>query len=144
MNLILRRWKSNDECTIGELYDDSGKFVCFTLEDIVREVEGEPVSSWKVRDETAIPVGRYRVTITNSKRFKRPLPLLNMVEGFEGIRIHPGNVHTDTSGCILPGIGVHAGDKGLHESRVAFNKVYDLIDDALMHGDEVWLDVRNS
>ena len=142
MNLILRRWKSNDECTIGELYKD-GTFLCYTLEDIVREQEGVPVSQWKIPGETAIPKGRYRVTITNSKRFKRPLPLLNMVEGFDGVRIHAGNVHTDTSGCILTGIGVHAGDKGLHESRVAFNKVYDLIDDALMHGDDVWLDIRN-
>ena len=142
MNLVLRRWKSNDECTIGELYGDDGKFLVYTLEDIVRERPGEPVSSWKIPGETAIPVGRYRVTITNSKRFKRPLPLLNMVEGFEGIRIHPGNVHTDTSGCILTGVGVHLGDKGLHESRVAFNKVYDLIDEELMHGGEVWLDVR--
>ena len=45
---------------------------------------GEPVAAWKVPGETAIPSGRYRVTITPSARFKRELPLLNRVAGFEG------------------------------------------------------------
>ena len=141
MELILRRRPSNDTCTIGELYEGA-KFLCFTLEDVVREQEGVPVKVWKIKDSTAIPRGRYRITITHSPAFNKPLPLLNDVPGYSGIRIHPGNSAADTSGCILVGVGVHLGDKGLHESRVAFKKVYDLIDEALFKGDDVWIDVR--
>ena len=144
MNLILRRRPSGYKCTIGEMYGNDGLLVCYTLEDVVREVIGQPVMAWKIKGETAIPQGRYRITLTNSKRFKRVLPLVNMVEGFEGIRIHPGNTDADTEGCILPGMSVSPDENSVLESRYAFAKVYKLIDTALMAGEEVWIDVRNS
>ena len=143
MNLVLRRKPSNDTCTIGELYDGSGTFLCYTCEDVIREQEGVPVMAWKVPGETAIPQGRYRITITNSKHFNRPLPLLNMVEGFEGIRIHPGNGPQDTEGCLLPGMSVQPEDKGVLESRHAFEKIYALIDAELITGAEVFIEIRN-
>ena len=143
MNLILRRKPSNDNCTIGELYDDEGTFLCYTLEDVVREIADQAVEAWKVPGETAIPQGRRRIIITNSKRFQRPLPLLVGVPGFEGIRIHPGNGPDDTEGCILPGMSVAPDGNSVLESRHAFRKVYDLINDALTVGEEVWIDVRN-
>ena len=142
MNLVLRRRPSTEFATIGELYLE-GNFLCFTLEDVVREIEGQPVSAWKVKGETAIPQGKYRVTITKSERFKRDLPLLNMVAGFEGVRIHPGNRAEDTEGCILPGMSIGPDGWSVVESRYAFNKVYGLIDSALHDGDEVHIDVRN-
>lgn len=82
--------------TIGELYIDE-QFHCYTLEDVVRE--GQP----KVYGETAIPKGRYEVTLTFSNRFKKTMPLLHHVPGFEGIRIHKGNTDADSLGCILVG-----------------------------------------
>ena len=142
MNLVLRRKPSNDKCTIGELYA-GGTFACYTLEDVVREIPGQPVYSWKIKGQTAIPQGKYRVTETMSKRFERMLPLVNMVPGFEGIRIHPGNKAEDTEGCILPGMSVTPDEYAVLESRRAFQKVYDLIGAELSKGEEVYLDVRN-
>lgn len=144
LNLILRRRPSTTKCTIGELYLDSGEFVCFTCEDVVREMAHLPVTQWKVKGESAIPQGRYRITISLSERFKRNLPLLNMVPGFGGIRIHPGNTAADTEGCILPGNFVHPDGEGVSDSRTAFQKVYGLIDEALAAGDDVYIEVRNA
>lgn len=139
---VLRRQPSTDHCTIGELYAE-GQFVCYVLEDVVRELENIPVSEWKVKGETAIPQGRYRITITKSERFGRPLPFLNMVPGFAGIRIHPGNTDKDTEGCLLPGMSVAPNGEAVLESRTAFKKVYEMIDESLMQGDEVWIEIRN-
>lgn len=143
MNLVLRRKPSTETCTIGELYGKDGAFLCYVLEDVVREQEGVPVAAWKVPGKTAIPQGRYRVTITLSKRFGKVLPLLNMVEGFDGIRIHPGNTAADTEGCLLPGMSVAQDGNSVLESRFAFAKVYKLIDETLMTGEDVFIEVRN-
>ena len=80
MNLELKRVKFGEDYTIGHLSVD-GRFLCYTLEDKVREVIGEPVSSWKVQNQTAIPKGVYPVIITMSARFRTRLPLLMDVPG---------------------------------------------------------------
>lgn len=142
LNLILRRRPSNETCTIGELYE-AGTFLCYTCEDVIREIPGIPISGWKIPKMSAIPHGRYRITISYSEHFGRDLPMLNMVPGFAGIRIHPGNGPEDTEGCLLPGMSLMPEDKGVLESRAAFKKLYELIDEALMAGDEVFIEIRN-
>lgn len=140
VNLTLYRRPSQGDCTIGELEID-GAFECYTLEDRIREEAGRPVAEWKVKGETAIPAGRYRVTITFSQRFQRELPLLNAVPGFEGVRIHPGNTAADTEGCIL--VGTQVARDAVLNSRQAFAHLFDKIDAALELGDEVFIDVLN-
>ena len=51
--------------------------------------------------ETAIPFGFYHGQVTYSPAFKREMPLIKNVPGFNGIRIHGGNNIDDTYGCIL-------------------------------------------
>jgi len=141
MNLELQRRPSLAHCTIGDLSVD-GVAQCFTLEDVVREKLGEPVSAWKIAGETAIPAGRYRITVTHSQRFNRDLPLLNDVPGFLGVRIHPGNTDADTEGCILVGSGVEG--EAITESRLAFGVLFEKIRDAVNRGEEAWIDVKNA
>lgn len=114
MKLTLVRTNFTNVATVGELSVD-GEFQCFTLEDVVREGP-------KVMHETAIPAGIYTVEITYSNRFKRDLPLLRAVPGFEGIRIHAGNTAADTSGCIL--VGVTKGSNLIGSSVKAFDPLY--------------------
>ena len=68
MKLLLERQPSHLTCTLGSLYVND-EFECFTLEDVVREIEGRPVSEWKIHGQTAIPAGEYFVTLENSPRF---------------------------------------------------------------------------
>lgn len=113
MKLQLKRLHRTDLSTIGELYVD-GVFECYTLEDVEREV--------KIKSETAIPKGTYKVIVTMSNRFKRLLPLLMNVPNFEGIRIHPGNTNHDTEGCIL--VGQTRSKDFIGKSRKAFDNLF--------------------
>ena len=137
MKLELVRRTFGEKATTGDLYID-GVWESFTLEDHVR-------TGPKVPGETAIPEGVYRVIVTPSPRFKRPLPLLVNVPGFDGIRIHPGNSHEDTAGCLLVGEGVHelSGEPRLTKSVSAFNCLYEKIEEALEAGESVSIYVRN-
>lgn len=119
------------EYTIGRL-SCVGVPICDTLEDKVRPV--------KIKHETAIPTGRYEVLITWSDRFKKPMPILLNVEGFEGIRIHSGNTISDTSGCILVGENKEVGK--VINSRIAFTKVFAIIQEALQNGGKVYITIE--
>jgi hypothetical protein len=118
VKLLLDRKEYDKDSTLGDLYLD-GVFECVTLEDQVREGP-------KVKGETAIPEGTYEVLLTHSPRFKRTLPLLVDVPGFDGIRIHPGNTADDTEGCLLVGENVSnvSGKPFLIHSRAAFDRLY--------------------
>ena len=131
MKLTLERSWCGPVCTIGTLRVD-GEFAAFTLEDVVREE--------KIAGETAIPAGEYNVVITPSARFKRDLPLVEDVPGFEGIRIHPGNDAGDTEGCIL--VGLAKGKDYVSESRKAFDILFPKIKSALDAGETVTLEVK--
>jgi hypothetical protein len=119
MELHLKRKWLTLRSTVGEL-SIGGEFECFVLEDRYR-----PPPEAKVPGQTAIPCGRYEVRITPSRRFKRDLPLLLAVPGFEGIRIHPGNTAADTEGCLLPGRRRTADQ--VRESKSAFDRLFDLL-----------------
>ena len=48
-----------------------------------------------------VPALTYRVDVTISPRFKRPLPILLQVPGRTGIRFHRGSRPEHSKGCIL-------------------------------------------
>jgi len=113
MVITIKRLYKTDTSTIGELLIN-GIFECFTLEDTERKV--------KIKGETAIPKGTYKVIINESNRFKRLLPLLIDVPDFEGVRIHSGNSNHDTEGCIL--VGQTRNKNYIGQSRKAFDKLF--------------------
>lgn len=119
MEMTLTRIAKNKTYTIGRL-EIEGTYFCDTLEPAWRDIGwGKPGK--KIAGKTAIPEGRYAVTVTFSPRFKRWLPLLLHVPMFEGIRIHAGNSAEDTAGCILPGLNTVKGrvtDSRIWEKRI--------------------------
>ena len=134
MKLQLARKFKKNKYTIGKLYYYSNileRWVYFsdTLEDKDRDLnkDGDLNDSGegKVYGETAIPYGTYQMVITWSPKFQRDLPLLMNVNGFEYIRIHPGNTAEDSHGCILVGINKEVGK--VLESQATFKKLMELL-----------------
>ena len=97
--LLLRDNMPEQKHNWGVMYLN-GKVIGQTLEDKDRFLER---GGKKIPAETAIPRGRYKVTITYSNRFKKPMPYLHNVPQFEGVRIHGGNTEANTEGCPLLG-----------------------------------------
>lgn len=71
---------------------------------------------------SAIPQGRYQVTVTFSPKFDRDMPLLVGIPGRSEIRIHWGNDPHDTEGCIL--VGKTLGQDFIGSSRLAFDELW--------------------
>jgi len=140
MNLRLIREPTDQETTLGVLMV-RGRFFGFTLEDSIREVAGQPVESWKVAGSTAIPAGRYRVSLTWSNRFNRVQPQVMDVPGFEGVRIHSGNRHEDTEGCIL--VGMQRAGIRIQESRMAMAGLQSMLEASRDGAFVDWLEIEN-
>ena len=106
MELNVKRIARKDGYTIGRLFINN-EYFCDTLEDADRGLKDtmqvNEILAKKVKAQTAIPTGKYDVILTFSPRFKRVLPLLLSVKGYEGVRVHAGNTNKDTEGCLLVG-----------------------------------------
>jgi hypothetical protein len=103
-HILVLRNSFTEKSTQGDLYLN-GDYFCKTLEDVSR---GRGI---KLMARTSIPEGTYLVDVSESARFKRLMPMVfnqpngyELVNGdisFKGIRIHGGNTHEHTEGCIL-------------------------------------------
>ena len=148
MELRLDRIFRTNEYTIGELYVD-GAYLCDTLEDPVRPLPEVCPNTpkgiackckEKVYGDTAVPAGTYEVKLSYSNRFKRIMPEILNVPHFLGIRIHSGNSSKDTEGCII--LGTKSKGDWVTASRVAFNKVYKLLQKAVDNKEEITITIR--
>lgn len=136
MELTLNRIFLGSSATIGELYIDK-KYIADTLEDRVRP-EGE-----KVYGKTAIPEGTYEMVLSYSPRFKKILPEILNVPNFTGIRIHCGNSSADSSGCILVGTWDGEKEDWVSDSKIAFNKLMSLLEEATNNKEKVTITVKS-
>lgn len=138
MNITVERVQVEPDVTIGSLSID-GDWRCWTLEDPVREVPGQPVTQWKIKGQTAIPRGTYQVIVDMSPRFKRRLPLLLDVPGYTGVRIHAGNTTDNTEGCLLVGRDRYA--KSIGRSQMAMAELMLKLNEAIRRGERVDLTI---
>jgi len=139
MKIHLIRDVFTPEFTLGRL-TVNGVFECFTCEDPVRQINGKPVEEWKIYGKTAIPRGNYITIINYSNRFKRELPLLLSVPGFEGIRVHSGNTAANTEGCIL--VGQKRTANGVALSRLAFEALFQKMEGAYTRHEPLSIEVE--
>ena len=153
MEITLHRKYRLPGYSIGKLYVN-GTYVCDTLEDTDRNLYQGMGEEWimekKVYGETAIPYGRYRITLKvqspkYSKRktyekIKGYLPRLLEVPCYQGVLIHIGNYPKDTDGCVLVGYNTKKG--AVMNSTKAFWKLYDMLKAADDRKEEIWLSIQ--
>lgn len=142
MKLKLQRIARKERYTIGKLYLN-GKYFCDTLEDrdrgLSQEMPLDEIQKLKIKAQTAIPTGIYNVIINYSPKYKKPMPLLLSVPAYEGVRIHSGNTHKDTEGCILVGENREVGR--VLNSRYTFNKLFTKLQTAFDKGETITLEI---
>ena len=153
MELELRRIARRDTYTIGHLSID-GAYFCDTCEDRDRGLRQDlPTSvnqAKKIRGQTAIPTGRYRVSLgVKSPKYSKKkqyaacngyLPRLINVPAFDGILIHIGNTAADSEGCILVGRNKKVGM--VTNSVVTFWGLYDRLQTADRRGEQIYITVK--
>lgn len=142
MEILLKRVAKRETYTIGKLYINN-EYQCDTLEDtdrgLTQDMPLDKIKAIKVYSQTAIPTGRYQVIWSYSNKFKRSLPLLLNVPGFEGIRIHNGNTPAHTSGCPLLGENKVVGQ--VINSIATCNRILPKIEDACKY-EKVYITIQ--
>ena len=119
VRIVVRRLYRKDKYTIGKLYIND-EYFCDTLEDPDRGLDNSmslaQIKSIKVKGDTAIPYGKYFLTLDTVspkysnftkypyvKSYKGKMPRVLGIKGFDGVLIHAGNTQKDTEGCLLVG-----------------------------------------
>ena len=140
--MIDRAWKKADY-TISRFFVNDERW-CECLEDTDRGLASSmsisEVKAKKVYGKTAIPSGKYQVTLTYSPKFRKYLPLVNDVKCFSGIRFHAGNTNRDTEGCILLGKNTKVGM--VTNSAYWTDRLIGAVRNAIDHGEIVTLEIK--
>lgn len=139
---IFRKYKKADY-TIGIVTVDGERF-SNSLEDTDRGLNNtmtpNEIKCKKIYGQTAIPTGQYEVIFTYSVKFKKEMPLLLNVPGFEGVRVHNGNLPSETYGCIL--IGDNTAKGCVTNSRVKTQLLYDKMRFAISKGEKIYINIH--
>jgi hypothetical protein len=133
MNINLHRKERIGKATLGELWVEGTLFRTHSLEDLERLV--------KIKKQTAIPVGRYRLKLSHSPSFKRVTLEVLDVPNFSGVRIHAGNTDSDTEGCPLVAWSRQGGK--IINSRSCELALTALALQFKEAGEELWLNVTS-
>lgn len=140
MEITLIRIANKPTYCIGKLYID-GVYECDTIEDVDRGLDDsmsvDEILKKKVKGQTAIPTGTYKIEITYSPKYKRMMPLLLNVKGYSGIRIHSGNTSKDSEGCLLVGKNTKVGM--VTDSRNTYQHLFSKLQKAK---DKIIIDVQ--
>lgn len=153
MELKLKRIALRDTYTIGRLYVDNHYF-CDTCEDKVRDLNKDgdlnDAGEGKVYGKTAIPYGRYEVTMkVKSPKFSQKaaynwcsgyLPRLLNVPHFEGILIHAGNSADSSAGCLIVGENKIKGQ--VINSMSTLKKLVPILKRASDNGEKIWISIE--
>lgn len=139
MRLRIKRTYFRDDCTLGflQVEREGGRweYLCDTVEPRAIAWVDRPLIGQKagvhVPGRTAIPEGRYRIEIRESKTYKREMPFLCGVPGFRKVVLRTGRSPARSRGDILVG------------DRRTFGRLFGMIREAVSDGEPVSVEVRS-
>jgi len=149
MNIKVERIYNNSNYCISHIYVD-GEYVCDGIEDTDRMLNNEmtlgEIMKIKVPRKTAIPTGKYRLTLNVvSPKFQKykyymffcsaKMPRVLNVPGYEGILIHKGVDQNSSAGCLIVGYNKIKGK--VINSQEAFEKLYEILKVAKNKGEKI-------
>lgn len=148
MNLNLQRFSDNRESTLGLIHINK-IFEAYSLED--------EFHVGKIKSTTRIPAGTYPIRLREDvtpltqhyrNRFDWFIWHLEIVgiPNFSHVYIHVGNNSEDTDACILVGDAANDNtkEKGfISKSVVAYKDLYFKVVEALEHGEEVTITIKD-
>lgn len=146
MEIVSKCIQRRPSRTVSRVLVDGFK-LCYAIEDVIRDrdtdgdgdVDAVDVAKFKVYGQTAIPAGRYRVTLEESPKYGPDTITINNVPGFEYIRAHTGNDETHTEGCQILGMALTPNGTILYgTTKPAVAAMKSRIKAAIDRGEEVW------
>ncbi len=144
--LTVLRYIDDGQTTLGMIFLRN-KFFAYTLEDTHRDE--------KIHSETRIPAGIYALDFNRNDtpmtlRYRKTRPWFDYhleiknIPNYHSVYIHVGNTHEHTAGCILIADGVNGGlQKSLIQSRIAFDRFYQIISALLKSNEKVHIQILN-
>ncbi|WP_296635987.1 DUF5675 family protein [Polaribacter sp.] len=148
MEIDVVRYNSQEDFTDG-IFLINGGFQVHTLEDEQRNK--------KLYGETRVWAGRYLVVLRTEggfhqrylkkfgADFHKGMLWIKNVPKFNYVLIHIGNDDDDTDACLLVGMSNNADEKGfIGNSTTAYKKIYPQIRDAILSGEEVFINFYDS
>jgi translation elongation factor EF-4 len=143
MELELKIIKKADTYRAGKL-SINGKFFAYTIEDkdrgLRKDMPLDEIKAIKHYGVTAIPVGRYKVAMTYSNRFKRYMLQILDVPGFDGIRIHVANTSKDVEGCV--GVAYEDSSDGFAGNSAAAIKELEKQVKVIEKKEAIWITIK--
>lgn len=137
MNLTLKRFDYGKDGIFGELLDDTGRHVCYTLEHAYPKTTLEQTSpttnSQITRHYPKMDAGTYTCNrgqhrLASNMKWFETFEIEKVPRHFD-ILFHKGNYNEDSAGCVLVGTSIqdyndpgHGHGKMLASSKIAFEK----------------------
>lgn len=143
-NLRLRRIKGGESGIFGEILDENGDHLWYTLEHafpatitIPPDPDGSPAFQ-HVLYIPKVTMGHYLCVRGHHQLHSGPVDTFEVtgVKGHSGILFHVGNANKDSEGCIL--LGLTRETDSIGSSREAFHEFIDR-----QGGDNFFLTVEN-
>lgn len=156
MELKVHRLEKTLKSSIGR-FVVGGTQIGWSLEDRDRGLKDsmtlDEIKQIKVKGETAIPKGRYKVILAKSEKFKNKpwvkpydglIPVLENVKGYSGVCIHVGNSYDATLGCILVAkeIDKKNADRVLRSTDCFNELMSQYLVPAWKRGEPIWITVE--
>jgi hypothetical protein len=147
MEIDTIRYNSKSDFTDG-LFFINGEFQVHTLEPEYREI--------KIAGKKRVPNGRYKIGFRKEggfhnrylnkfgADFHKGMLEIKDIPDFNWVLIHIGNKRKDTLACLLTGMSNNADNIGfIGGSTDAYKKIYPQIRDALLSGEEVFINYKD-